>query len=67
MWKKFKALTTTAKWMIVIIIVALIAIATRWRYICEEAGEAFRNRFEMTVPTSQPASQSSDSAAIDKR
>ena len=50
MWKKLKVLPAGAKWMIVLIIVALICIATRWEYIRDEASEAFKSRFERPAP-----------------
>ena len=57
MWNKITALPTGAKWMIVVMIVALICVATRWKYICEEASDAFRNRFQITAPQSDTLEQ----------
>ena len=42
-----KSLTPTAKWMILLVLILLIGIAVRWKYVSREVEEAFRSRFSI--------------------
>ena len=47
----FKARSTQELTMIVVVVMLLVMIATRWVYISHTAGQAFRQRF--VPPTEQ--------------
>ena len=50
MKKWWKSLNGTAKTMLVLIVLFVIAIATRWDYVKRETVEAFRGRFTVEKP-----------------
>lgn len=43
--ERFKQLNNQTKWMVVVIVLLLVMIATRWGYISRTAGVAFQQRF----------------------
>lgn len=43
--ERLKSLDPQTRWMIVVIVLLLTMIATRWSYISQTAGTAFRERF----------------------
>lgn len=47
--EKFKAMSKQEKTMIIIVLLLLICIITRWDYIKTEAGEAFKVRIERSL------------------
>ncbi len=55
MKKWWNSLNRTAKIMLLLIVLFIIAIATRWEYVKKETIEAFRGRFtvEKTGTTGQ--------------
>ncbi|MEG1404999.1 MAG: hypothetical protein RSB29_04415 [Alistipes sp.] len=47
--KQFQQANTQTKWMIALIVLLLLMIATRWGYIAHTAGAAFQQRFAPVV------------------
>ncbi len=43
--KKWNDLTGSEKWMLLIILLLLVAIATRWKYVCGEISGSWKDRF----------------------
>jgi DNA-binding transcriptional regulator of glucitol operon len=48
MIKWFKSLNRQAKVMLLIIVLLVACIIVRWQWIQDEAGDAFKSRFEQT-------------------
>ena len=57
MKKWWNSLNRTAKIMLLLIVLFIIAIATRWEYVKKETIEAFRGRFTVEKPA-RPGSDS---------